>query len=419
MEIDTLVIGGGQAGLSTSYWLSEAGVEHLVVDGREDVGGAWLDRWDSFRLVAPNFIILLPGMPYDGPDPDGFGTRLEIIQYLRDYAAKIDAPLRLGTRITRLAATGDGRFEAFADGVTFVARNVVLATGGHAVPYVPDLAAGLDGAVTQLHSDEYRRPSQLPAGGVLVVGTGQSGAQLAEELHAAGRAVHVAVSRCPSIPRRYRGKDLIYWLLNVYLHGDEVGVPFPTVADLPTPAARFGCIPHVSGQDGGHDLDLRDFARRGMRLYGQLESVDGQVARFSDDLGERLAMVDSGFDDEFRPLFDAYIAAAGIDAPADDRPPKSTYLPETSTSLDLAAAGVSTVLWATGYRLDFSWVELPVMDEWAYPLHDRGVVIHPGLYAIGLPWLHTEASSALAGVGADAEHIVRHLVSRSDIRSEV
>lgn len=410
-SVDTLVIGGGQAGLATSYWLTHAGVEHLVVERRNRFGGGWLDRWDSFCLVAPNFVIRLPGMPYAGPDPEGFMARDEVVNYLQDYAASFAAPVRLGTTVNRLAAS-NGHFEAHTDGATLLARNVVLATGPYQQPKVPAASGLLPDHIQQLHSHHYRRPPQLADGAVLVVGTGQSGTQIAEELHQAGREVHLAVSMCPNAPRRYRGRDFIWWLLQWFLHGAEVGVPFPTVEDLPSPAARFGCDPHVSGKDGGHDINLRQFARHGIHLYGRLESATGATVRFSDDLDERLAFADRGFDEEFRPMFDAYIAAAGIDAPPDERPPYDDFTPTTTTELDLDAAGVGAVVWATGYQLDFSWVDLPVLDEWGYPRHLRGVTAHPGLYAVGLRWLHSEPSSVLAGVGADAAHIVEHIVSK-------
>ncbi len=409
--IDTVVVGAGQAGLATSHWLSQAGIEHVLLDRRHELGGAWHDRWDSFTLVAPNFTLILPGMPYDGPDPDAFMARDDVVKYVQAYAAHVGAPVRLGTTVTRLTASGD-RFELDTDRGGYQARNVVLATGPYSRPLVPEAAGGMSGEIQQLHSHEYRRPAQLAPGGVLVVGSAQSGAQIAEELLEAGRQVHLAVSRCPRAPRRYRGKDLVHWLMQAFLHGDEVGVHFPTVADLPSPAARFGCDPVLTGKDGGHDIDLRGFARQGMRLYGGFDSADGTEVRFSDDLAERLTVVDTGFDEEFKPLFDAYIEAAGIDAPADDRPPYDDYLPPTSTALDLAEAGIGSVVWATGYRADFSWVDLPVFDEWGYPRHVRGVTEHPGLYAVGLRWLHSEPSSVFAGVGADAQHIVNHLALR-------
>lgn len=200
-SIDTLVIGGGQAGLATSYWLTQAGVEHLVVEGRERLGGGWHDRWDSFCLVAPNFTLLLPGMPYGGSDPDGFMPREEVVNHVASYAGAIGAPVRLGTTVTRLSATGSGFAARIADS-TIQARSVVLATGPYQRPKVPGASRQLPGHIQQVHSHEYRRPGLLARGGVLVVGTGQSGTQIAEELLEAGREVHLAVSRCFSVPRR-------------------------------------------------------------------------------------------------------------------------------------------------------------------------------------------------------------------------
>lgn len=408
---DTLVIGGGQAGLATSYWLTKAGVDHLIVDQRDQLGGGWHDRWDKFCLVLPNFTLLLPGMSYDGDDPDGFMARDEVVEYMQRYASLIDPPVRLGTNVTRLAAADDGELVAYADGRTFQARNVVLATGPHPRPKIPAASAQISGHIQQLHSNDYRRPGQLADGAVLVVGTGQSGAQIAEELHQAGREVHLAVSRCSAAPRRYRGHDLGWWLLQVFQHGAEVGV----VMRLQSPAMRFAGNPILTGQDGGHSIDLRQFARDGIRLYGQLESADGTTARFSDDLADRLVFAETQFDKAYRRLFDAYIAAAGLDAPADDRPAADdSFVPATSTELDLAAAGIGSVVWATGYRLDFGWVDLPVFDEWGYPRHTRGVTEHPGLYAVGLPWLNSVASSVFTGVGTDAAYVVEHIAARQE-----
>ena len=407
-EVDTLVIGGGQAGLATSYWLTRAGLEHVVLERRQELGGSWPDRWDSFHLVSPNFCLLLPGMPYRGPDPDAFMPRDQVIEYVRAYAAHIEAPVRMGHGVERLGAEGE-RFVARTAATTFSARQVVLATGPYQRPKIPPTARALPSHIEQLHSSDYRRPAQLAAGAVLVVGTGQSGAQIAEELQRAGRDVHLAVSMCPSAPRRYRGRDTIWWLLHTFQDGPKYGVRFPTVDDLPTPAARFACNPHLSGADGGHDIHLRQLAREGMHLYGRLEFIEGSMVRFSDDLAQRLAFADSKFDEEFRPLFDAYIAAAGIEAPPDDRPPPDNFNPPTVTQLDLDRAGIATVLWATGYRLDFGWIDLPVLDEWGYPKHVRGATQYPGLYAVGLPWLYSEPSSVFAGVGADAAYVVEHL----------
>ncbi|PSL51979.1 putative flavoprotein involved in K+ transport [Saccharothrix carnea] len=411
-QVDTLVIGGGQAGLATSYWLTKAGVDHLVVDRRDRHGGGWHDRWDDFCLVLPNFTVRMPGMPYDGDDPDGFMARDDVVKYLSRYAAAFDVPARFDTEVTGLAA-GDGTLVARAGGTTFEARNVVLATGPFPRPKIPAASGQLSADVTQLHSRDYRGPGQLPDGGVLVVGAGQSGAQIAEELHRAGREVHLAISKCAAAPRRYRGRDLGWWLLRVVEHGAEVGVE----VKAPPPAGRFAGNPILSGRDGGHGIDLRQLARDGVRLYGRLESADGTAVRFSDDLLDRLVFAETQFDKQYRRLFDAYIAAAGIDAPPDDRtPPDDSFVPPTGTGLDLAAEGIGSVVWATGYQLDFGWVDLPVLDEWDYPRHTRGVTTHPGLYVVGLPWLHTMASSVFAGIGTDTAHVVEHIVGRNTAR---
>jgi putative flavoprotein involved in K+ transport len=412
-DVDTLVVGAGQAGLATSYCLTNAGVEHLVVDRQDHLGSAWANRWDSFCLVTPNFSLQLPGFAYYGPDPESFMPRDDVMKYIESYAASFHPPVELNTGIRRLVGT-DGRFEAQTDGgVTITARNVVLATGPYHRPKIPAAADQLPGRVQQLHSHGYRRPEQLADGAVLVVGTGQSGVQIAEELHEAGRDVHLAVSMCLGAPRRYRGRDVIWWLVELLQNGDRVGVSLPTVQQLPSPAARFGCVPHATGKNGGHDINLRQFARQGIELYGGLMSVSGSTAHFSADLQERLVFAETRFDQTFRPLFDAYDVAAGVDAPRDDRPTPDTFTPPTRTELDLDAAGIRSVVWCTGYRLDYGWVDLPVFDEWGYPLHERGVTTHPGLYAVGLPWLHRQPSAAFAGVGADAAHVVDHIASRA------
>jgi putative flavoprotein involved in K+ transport len=305
-----------------------------------------------------------------------------------------------------------GRFEAHSDEDSFSASNVVLATGPYQLPKSPAFATQLAPHIQQLHSHDYRRPGQLAEGAVLVVGTGQSGTQIAEELQEAGRDVHLAVSMCPRAPRRYRGRDVIWWLAQTFLHGRKVGVPFPTVQDLPSPAHRFACNPHVSGTRGGRDINLRDFARRGIHLYGRLEAANGARVRFSADLAERPAFADTAFGQELGRLFDAYIAAAGIDAPADDSPPPDDFTPPVITELNLDEAGITSIVWATGYRLDFSWVKFPIFDEWSYPRQVRGVTEQPGLYAVGLPWLHSEPSSVFAGIGADAAHVVEQLEAR-------
>lgn len=411
-EVHTLVVGAGQAGLAMSYWLNQAGVEHQLLERRPTLGGAWHDRWDGFCLNTPNFSLQLPGMPYTGPEPDAFMPRNDLIAYFRHYGESIGAPVLTGTEVTRIAPAQDGGFRLATTRGSWLARNVVLATGAYQQPKIPALAARLPGNVLQLHTNDYRTPAQLPDGAVLVVGTGQSGGQIAEELLAAGREIHLAVSACPEAPRRYRGRDAIYWMMELGLHGPEYGLNGLTVEQLPSPAARFMCNPLLSGADGGHDIHLRDLGRRGVRLHGHLEAADDGGLVFSDDLPERLALVEAGFGQRLQPMIDAYIAAAGIQAPAADPPRVDDWLPSEPPRLNLDAENITSVIWATGYQLDFGILHIPVLDKWNYPRHRRGVTEHPGLYAVGLPWLTGHWSAIVAGVGRDAAYIAGHIAGR-------
>jgi putative flavoprotein involved in K+ transport len=412
-DTDTLVIGAGQAGLALSYWLRQTGVEHQLLERRETLGGAWQDRCDAFCLNTPNFSLTLPGMPYGGPEPEAFMPRDDLIGYFRHYAESIGAPVRTGTDVTRIATADGGGFSVETTQGSWRARHVVLATGGYQTLKIPAVSAKLPGHIVQLHTDAYRNPGQLPDGAVLIVGTGQSGGQIAEELLAAGREIHLAVSTCPEAPRRYRGRDLLFWMMHLAEHGPTYGLNGLTVGQLPSPAARFACNPLVSGAGGGHDIHLRDLGRRGVRLHGHLEAADDGELTFSDDLPERLGIVESVFDQRMQPMFDAYIAATGLSAPAADPPRVDDWLPPSEPPrLNLAAANVTSVIWATGYRLDFSILDFPVLDEWNYPRHSRGVTEQPGLYAVGLPWLTGHGSSIVAGVGRDAKYIAEHIAGR-------
>jgi putative flavoprotein involved in K+ transport len=320
--------------------------------------------------------------------------------------------LGCGTDVTRIS-TSDGGFSVETPDGTWRARNVVLATGAYQVPKIPALAAGLPGSVVQLHTHNYRNPEQLPDGAVLIVGTGQSGGQVAEELHAAGRQVHLAVATCPEAPRRYRGRDAIYWVLQAGIHGPEYGINALTVGQLPSPAARFACNPLLSGADGGHDIHLRELGRRGIRLHGHLEAADDGELTFTDDLPERLAMVEAGFRQRMQRAIDAYIAAAGIDAPEPLPAPADDWLPAPEPArLNLAAENITSVLWATGYKLDLSFVDIPVLDPWSYPRHVRGATEHPGLFVVGLPWLTGHYSAIVGGVGVDAKYVAGCVAGR-------
>ncbi|MFC8041269.1 flavin-containing monooxygenase [Paenarthrobacter sp. NPDC057355] len=402
---DTVVIGAGQAGLTTSYWLSQLGVEHQVLERRDTLGGAFQDRWDGFYMNTPNLSLDLPGMPFDGGDRDAFIPRDAAVNLFRHYAELVAAPIHTGVDVTRLSAAPDGGFLLETSLGSVRAGKVVLATGAYQVPKTPAVSAKLPPGVTQLHTHDYRNPEQLPDGAVLIVRTGQSGGQIAEELHDAGRDVHLAVSIVPEAPRRYRGHDLIYWMLETGKHGPDYGIHALTREALPSPALRFAPNPLLSGTDGGHSIHLRKLGRGGMHLHGHLEAIDDGDLTFSDDLPERLAAVESAFGQRTGKAIDAYIAAAGIDAPAQEPLEADDWLPAEPSRVSLAEAGITSVLWASGYQLDFGFVDLPLVDEWGYPKHSRGVTEFPGLYVVGLPWLTRHYSSIVGGVGLDAEYV--------------
>jgi putative flavoprotein involved in K+ transport len=400
-HVPVAVVGGGQAGLSMSYHLQRRGVEHVVIEGKT-AGHDWTDRrWDSFCLVTPNWQCRLPGHPYAGDDPDGFMVRDEIAAYLAAYVARYQFPLFEGVTVTRLHRDRAGRFHLGSTAGDLTADQVVVATGPYQAPRTPRLAERLPEDVTQLHSAAYRSPAGLPEGAVLVVGTGQSGCQIAEDLHLAHRQVHLAVGGATRVARRYRGRDVVAWLEQTGYYQRAI-TEFPE-ADWPR---LHRANQYVTGRDGGHDIDLRAFATEGMRLYGRLaDATTSGLLSFGDDLGQNLDVADAA-SEGVKNSIDAYIEAAGLDAPAEDRyVPVWAPGPDHPVKLDLAADGVTAVVWATGFGADHRWIEVPVFDGRGYPTHRRGVTSCPGLYFLGLPWQHTWGSGRFGGVAQDAEYL--------------
>ncbi len=407
-SVETIVVGGGQAGLTMSWFLGRAGREHLVLERRASLGGGWQDRWDAFRLVTPNWTASFPGDPYQGADRDGFMGREEIVARVAGYATKIDAPVALGTDVLRLSPADQGRFRLETTQGDVVAKSVVVATGGYHVPRIPSVGSDLPSRLTQLHSHDYLNESSLPPGAVLVVGSGQSGVQIAEELAEAGRSVVLSVGSAGRLPRRYRGRDIFAWLAQVAMHGAAVGIELPTVDKLPDPRARLAGVPHLSGHHGGHETNLRKFAADGMRLLGRINHVDGERLRLDADLSMNLARADRFFDERIRALIDEFIARTGIEAEPDDRQP-FLFEPPEPADLDLAEAAVSTVVWATGYHFDQRWIDLPIFDEQGMPRHRGGVSDAAGLYFLGLPWQQTMASATLVGPSIDGRRVAEAL----------
>lgn len=387
-----------------SRLLSDANREHLVLDRRASLGGGWQDRWDAFRLVSPNWTVSVPGLEYQGTEPDGFMSRDELVDHWRRYAAAIAAPVELETDVTHLALVDDGktRFRLTTSTGTIDARNVVVATGPFQAPHLPAAAAGFDPSIRQLHAHHYRRPDDLAPGGTLLIGSGQTGVQLAEELLGAGREVLLSVGSCGRVPRRYRGHDTFWWLRQLALHGPEVGVGLPKASDLPSPAARFMCNPQLSGHGGGHDVDLRSLASDGVRLTGRFQGADGTTARFAPNLNETLRGNDASFGRLIQPLFEGYIAATNGDFPPFEDPTREPVAWPEVTELDLAKEGVSTVIWTSGYRPDLDWIGPSVLDEQGLPRGTGGVTDVEGLTFIGLPWIVDMGSANLVGLVRDA-----------------
>jgi putative flavoprotein involved in K+ transport len=410
-RFNTIVVGAGQAGLSASHELHRRGVEHVVLDRSVRPAGRWPDRWNSFCLVTINENCRLPGLPYDGDQPDGFMTRDEVVAYLGRYAKSFNAPVEYGVDVRGIRpGTGADRWLVSTSAGTLSARTVVVATGPFQHPKVPSWAECLPEPVHQLHSDAYVSPECVPDGPTLVVGTGQSGAQIAEELHAAGRRVYLGVSRCGRRPRRYRGRDIHAWVALMRRQATQQGT-LRTVRDLGSPRERFTCNPHLSGRNGGHEINLRRLATSGVVLLGRPSGIRGGTLLLDPDLIANLEGADAAAA-QSRRIIDEFICACGIDAPEDDVIEPVLPDPVVLSELTLDEAQIRTVIWATGYRLDFSWIDVPgLCDAHGYPWHDRGVTPYPGLSFLGLPWLHTEASSLLLGMETDAPHLVAQLTS--------
>jgi putative flavoprotein involved in K+ transport len=402
-RVETIVIGAGQAGLSVSYHLTRRGREHLVLE-RGEVADTWrTKRWDGFYLNTPNWAQQLPGHEYRGPEPDAFSPLAEVVSYLEDYARAIPAPVRRGVRVTAVRRDGETNRVETDDG-ELLATNVIVAAGAYQRPTPQRLSGAAPSDLLQLHTSEYRNPEQLAPGGVLIVGGGQSGCQIADELNESGRVTYLSVGRCGRFPRRYRGREVVRWLIDLGLTEDRV-------ERLPSPAARLACNPPVSGNDGGHDCHPRWLARRGTVLVGRVTGFRDGNAVLSPTLEEDLAWGDE-FAATLRRRMDEYAAENGLDVP-DAEPEEEPDRVAPVAELDLQAAGIGTILWANGYRPDLAWIDLPVSDADGWPAQRRGVTDLPGLYFVGVHWLHKRKSSLFLGVGEDAEYVVDHLSAGS------
>lgn len=400
---NVIVIGGGQAGLSISYCLKQRGVDHVVFEKNQIVHAWRHQRWDSFCLVTPNWQCQLPGFPYPGQDPHGFMVRDEIVRYIEDYVRLFQPPVREGVSVGRVRQDGRNRFHLTTSVGEYTASQVVIATGGYHRPKIPAVAARLPQTITQLHSSQYKNPQSLPEGAVLVVGTGQSGCQIAEDLHLAGRQVHLCVGGAPRSPRRYRGKDVVDWL-------DQMGYyDIPIDKHPQKEKVRHKTNHYVTGRGGGREIDLRHFALDGMGLYGRLQDIRNGQLQFDGTLKQNLDQADA-VAESIKRTIDGFIEKNQIDAPPGEPYQPVWQPPYEPQSLDYGAANITAVIWCIGYHMDFSWIDVPVFDGKGYPGHDRGITPVTGLYFLGLPWLYTWGSGRFSGIAQDARYLADQIV---------
>jgi putative flavoprotein involved in K+ transport len=401
-RIETVIIGGGQAGLAMSYHLGQLAREHIVFE-RGRVAERWRsERWNSLMFQFPNWMMRLPGHTYAGDDPDGFMHREGVVSFIESYSRRLDPPLRCGIRVTALRSlVGTTRFLVETDNFNLEAANVVVATGPYQEPSIPAFCVALPSATYQVTANRYMAPDHLPPGRVLVVGSGASGYQIAEDLLQGGREVLLSVGRHRRVPRRYRGRDFGWWLERMGL-GERIADSVPS--DL--------LAPLLTGVSGGRDVDLRQLAKEGVQLVGSLQEIRDGRLYFAPDLAAHLAKGDEGVLG-FRRLVDEFIARHGLTAP--EEPPLASISPVPMPSplgLEVRDAGIRSIVWATGYQYDFGWVKCPVLNESGAPVHRRGVTSVPGLYFLGLRRLHKITSSFLWGVGEDAGYLARHIEER-------
>lgn len=407
-KVDTLVVGAGQAGVAMSEHLSKHGVSHLVLE-RSRIAESWRSaRWDSLVANGPAWHDRFPNMTFPGLDPDAFAPKESVADYFVAYAERIEAPIRCGVEV-KAVRRGEGGFRIETSEGVVEARNVVAATGPFQRPVIPPLVPRTDDIV-QMHSHSYRNPGQLPDGAVLVVGAGSSGTQIADELLRSGRCVYLSIGPHDRPPRRYRGKDFVWWLgaLGIW----DLKVPAPNTEHVTIA---------VSGAYGGGTVDFRHLAARGMTLLGMTRNFADGVMNFASDIAENIRLGDANYL-SLLDQADDYIARNGLDFPEEPEARRLDPTPECVTDpilrLDLKEAGITSIIWATGYGLDFSWIKLDTFDERGRPLHERGVSRVPGLYFLGLPWLSRRGSSFIWGVWHDAAYLAERIAEQQTSKDE-
>lgn len=404
-DIDTIVLGGGQAGLAMSRCLAERGVEHVVLE-RGRIGERWRsERWPSLRLLTPNWQSRLPGFRYTGDDPHGFMTKDDLVTHLETYARSFAAPVEEGTTVLEIAPRDGGGYRVTTDRGDWAARRVVLATGHSDRPALPRFAAALPAGIHQVVPTAYRTPDGLPPGGVLVVGASATGVQLAEEIHRSGRPVTLAVGKHTRLPRSYRGRDILFWLDALGVLDERADQVHDLAASLAQPSFQ------LVGRPDHATLDLAVLQAMGVRLVGTAVGFEAGRLELCQDLAASTLRADAKLT-RLLARIDRFVERAGLAAEVGAPETIAPVAPAPApASLDLAAEGIRTVLWATGYRRDYSWLRVPVLDAHGEIRHRAGITPASGLYVLGMRFQLRRNSSFLDGVGADAREIADHLAA--------
>ena len=407
-KFDTVIIGGGQAGLAMSYHLRQRGREHIILERRR-VAERWrTERWDSLRFQLPNSWLELPGKTYAGTDPNGFTHYQDVVRFIVDYAAEIAAPVRTGVEVTALGP-GEGGSSGYSLETTdgrIDARHVVIATGPFQRSMIPEYSRAVPSSVYQTDAINYRNPAELPPGAVLVVGSGNSGCQIADELLRSGRRVILAISRHTRVPRRYRGKDVIWWY-------ESLG-RFDVNIDS-FPGRKYPPTSIMTGVDGGYDLDPHRLGSAGVSLVGRVLGISDGTLALADDAEKLLAAAEQSHA-AFIEAADKLAATPAMRSELDQtevpapRPPLSV---DGIRTLNLLGENIGTIIWANGYGFSFGWVKLPILDAKGAPVQQRGVTACPGVYFLGLHWMHTFRSAILPFVGRDASYLADHIDDRA------
>ncbi len=407
-KINTIIIGGGQSGLSVSYFLKKEGIDHIILEKADKPASSWRgQRWDSFTFVTPSSMIDLPGVTYKDFNfhPDEFLPKEDILKYFEDYIEMNKFPIEFNIEVTEISKF-DSKWKVKTSNGDYIAHNVVIATGFFQAPKKLDIMDSINPVILQLHSSEYKNVKSVKEGNVLVVGSGQSGMQIAEELYKSGKKVFLAIGNTSRIPRSYRGKDLTYWIIKLKMYDK-------TVDELDDLSERLVGNAHVSGTNGGHTLNLHKYAKDGVILLAKINRSNNFKLYFDKNLHQLLTKADS-MEKKMLATIDKLIEKNNLDLPEEELEVLTDgFNQEIVEELDLKESNINTIIWATGYTRDYSLIKTDkkIIDEMGFPIQKRGVTEENGLFFIGTVWLYTSKSSLLYGVGEDAEYLVSYLLN--------